>query len=49
MNDSTKNILKAIKADIETLAQLIFETDTISNNTKVKDLYILYLISLAEY
>lgn len=35
MNDKIKNILKAIKADIETLAKLIFETDTISNNTKV--------------
>lgn len=36
MNDKIKNILKAIQADIETLAQLIFETDSISNNTKVK-------------
>lgn len=36
MNDKIKNILKAIQTDIETLAQLIFETDSISNNTKVK-------------
>lgn len=36
MNDKVKNILKSIQADIQTLAQLIFETDTISNNTKVK-------------
>lgn len=35
MNDNIKNILKAIQADIQTLAQLIFETDSISNNTKV--------------
>ncbi len=36
MNDNIKNILKTIQSDIETLAQLIFETDSISNNTKVK-------------
>lgn len=35
MNDNIKNILKAVQTDIETLAQLIFETDSISNNTKV--------------
>ena len=35
MNDKIKNILKAIQGDIQTLAQLIFETDSISNNTKV--------------
>lgn len=35
MNENIKNILKAIQGDIQTLAQLIFETDNISNNTKV--------------
>ena len=35
MNDNIKNILKAIQGDIQTLAQLIFDTDSISNNTKV--------------
>lgn len=35
MNNNIKNILKAIQGDIQTLAQLIFDTDSISNNTKV--------------
>lgn len=35
MNDKIKNILKAIQSDIQVLAQLIFETDSISNNIKV--------------
>lgn len=35
MNDKIKKVLQAIGADIEVLAQLIFETDSISNNTKV--------------
>ncbi|MDR2950704.1 MAG: hypothetical protein LBV71_16070 [Prevotella sp.] len=35
MNNKVKTILKAISEDIEVLAQIIFETDTISNNTKV--------------
>ncbi|NDW09837.1 hypothetical protein [Dysgonomonas sp. 520] len=35
MNAKVSNILKAIQADVTTLAQLVFDSDSISNNTKV--------------
>jgi len=35
MNAKVSDILKAIQADIAILAQLVFDTDSISNRNKV--------------